>query len=161
MALSNYMAATAGTVTAPFFLIQGSATKVVNVKRIILQGPTLTLVEYITPVLTKYSSAPSGGTATALTAVPTDSANPASTANLLTVYTAAPTPGTAVGTLGARKLLAQATTAAAAGMVNDTIDFVFTTPITLLGIAEGLGVRLSNAPVSAVTMSVFVEWTEE
>lgn len=160
------MASTAGTVVAaasaaPFFVIYGSATKTVNIKRIVVQGPTLTLVEYITPTLTKYSTAPSGGTTTAITAVPMDSNYSASTASLLQAYTAAPTAGTSVGTIGARKILAQATTAAAAGMVNDTIDFLFTTPIVLRGTAEGVGIRFAGAPASAVTLSVFVEWSEE
>ena len=166
MALNYYTASTAGTVvaaagTAPFFIIQGSATNSIRVKKITIQGPTLTAVEYLNIIATRYSTAISGGTPTALVSVPKASSYAASTQNLLNVYTAAPTAGTAVGTVASARVLGQATTAAAAGTVNDQIVFDFGTGIILKGAAEGLGVRFANAPATAVTLALTVEFDEE
>ena len=156
-------AAAAGT--APFFLIYGSATKTIRIQRIRVCAPVLTAVQYLGINVAKYSTASSGGTATALTQTPTDSSVAAATASLCSVYTAAPTAGTKVGDLASRALLGQATTAAAGGIPQDC-EFDFRTilsqeEIYLRGTTQGVGVYFNAAPASAVTISVEVEWTEE
>ena len=170
---STYRAATTGAnagqvvvaaSAAPFFCLQGSATKTVAVQRIYLSGANLTAVAYASYVVQKYSTAVTAGTATALTAVPLDSNSAASTASLVNVYTAAPTAGTLVGAVAAKKTLLQATTAAAGG-VPDVIDFDWRTqgengPVILRGTAQGLCVLFGAAPASAVTLALAVEWTE-
>lgn len=152
------------TADVPWFLIEGSATKVVTVKRIIVSGGTLTAVQYIAMNVVKYSTAASGGTATTAPQVPLDSGNGAGTASLVKYYTAAPTPGTTVGNIASRRVLLQATTAAAGGVppvvVFDFSDIPNTQGVVLRGIAQGLGLEWPTAPASAVTMSVEVEWTE-
>lgn len=166
-----YVASTAGVVVAaagadPFFLIEGSATKDIKIHKIIVSGATLADVEYLNILATKYSTAASGGVAVALTKIPVDSVSPASTANLVTVYTTAPTPGTAVGTVQAHRVLGQDTTAAAAGIPAESV-FDFITPNgddyapVLRGVAQGLGLRFGTAPAGAVTLAVSVIWSEE
>lgn len=156
---------TATTVSVPFFLIQGSATKTIRVQSIIISGLTLTAVAYVNIGVAKYSTAATAGTATALTKVPVDSNSAAATANLVQVYTAAPTRGTLVGYISARRNLGQATTAAAAGIPED-IHFDFSdgkdgTTAILRGTAEGIGLEFLVAPASAVSMLLRVEWIEE
>lgn len=157
-------AAAAGAVS--FFLIYGSGTKTIIVQRLRVDGLTLTNVEYLGIVCEKWSTAASGGTATALTQVPVDSTSAAGTANLCSVYTAAPTEGSLVGTVAARRILGEATTAAAAG-IPYFAEFEFrnvggeTTGIYLRGTGQGLGLAFAAAPATAVTMSLEVEWTEE
>ncbi len=167
MAINTYkasaeavFAAPAGT--TPFFNIQGSATKTVRVRAITISGPTLTAVAYLHVLLTKHSAAATGGTPVALTAVPIDANGAAATASAVQVFTAAPTAGTEIGALDAVRILGQATTAAAAGRPPERVELRFdANPIILRGAAQGLCLRFSAAPGSAVTLSVAVEWEEE
>lgn len=153
------------TVNLPWFIISGAATKTVKVQRIIISGLTLTAVAYLNVGCAKYSTAPGGGTATALTKVPLDSLSPSSVALLVQTYTAGPTAGTKVGDLSARRNLGQATTAAAAG-IPENIEFDFRSstgnhPPVLRGTAENLGLYWITAPATTVSMLLTVEWTEE
>lgn len=167
---ATYRAATASVVAAastqPFFIIEGSATKTIIVQRIIVSGATLTAVAYLGYEARKYSTAITGGTAVTLTQVPVDSTSAAGTANRCSVYTAAPTAGTLVGVVSAKRTLGQATTAAASG-IPDVIEFDFrtlgseNTGIYLRGTSQGLGLAFQAAPATAVTLSIIVEWTEE
>lgn len=167
MPISKFVAASdafaAAASTAPFFAIQGSATKTVRVRRVVVSGPTLTAVAYLNILVRKTSTAVSSGTPAALTAVNVDAGSTASTANLINTYTAAPTAGTAVGIVASRRVLGQATTAAAGGYPETTIEFDFRHlgGIVLSGTAQGLSVSFGSAPGSAVTLSVSVEFEEE
>ena len=157
-------AAAAGT--AMFFVISGSASKTVTIQRVSMSCPTLTAVAYHNIVVEKWSTAPTAGTATALTKVPLDSNYAAATANLVQVYTAAPTEGTLVGTIGSQRFLSTATTANAAGTPPDKIEWDFrahggSSGVVLRGTAQCLSLAFCTAPASAVTMVVEVEWTEE
>lgn len=158
-------AAAAGAVS--FFVISGSGTKTIRVQRIVVSGFTLTAVAYHSIVCEKWSTAAfTGGTPVALTKVPVDSNYAAATAALVQVYTAAPTEGTLVGTIAARRFLSQATTAAAAGSLPPEVVFDFrvmgeNNPGVLRGTTESIGLAFAAAPATAVTMSLEVEWTEE
>jgi hypothetical protein len=128
--------------------------------------PTLTAVAYHNVCVEKWSTAPTGGTATALVKVPLDSLSAASTANLCQIYTAAPTEGTLVGTIGAQRFLAVATTANAAGtppypLIWDFRNVGESSGVYLRGTAQCISLAFCTAPASAVTVSVEVEWTEE
>lgn len=168
---STYRASTldpfAAAVTAdvPWFLIEGSGSKTIVVKRIAVSGMTLTAVAYLTVNVCKYSTAATGGTATSAPLVPTDSNFPAATAAFVKYYTAAPTAGTLVGTMATNRSLAQATTAAAAGLPRDFLfdfgDMPETRGIVLRGATQGCGLVWATAPATAVTMAVDIEWTEE
>lgn len=167
---ATYSASTTAVLVAavtspnPFFTIYGSATKIIRVQSIIVSGLTLTAVAYLNIGSRKYSTAVSGGTSTALTKIPFDSASPASTATNINAYTAIPTAGTTVADLSCRRVLGQATTAAASG-ITQVIDFDFgatdgTAPI-LRGTGEGIGLYWITAPATAVSMLIRVIWTEE
>jgi len=166
MTITKYRAGTAAVFaapagTTPFFVMQGSATKMVRIKRIGIDGPTLTAVAYLHIIANKCSTAASGGTPVALTAVPVDSRFDASTIGTINVYTAAPTGGTPVGVVSATRLIGQSTTPAAAGIPHTELFFEFPEPLILRGAAEGISLHFSAAPASAVTLSVTVEWEEE
>lgn len=167
---ATYSAATVNNVVAaastqPFLNICGSGSKTIIVRRVVLSGPTLTAVAYNSYEARKYSTAPTGGTATALTATSHDSNDAAPSATLVQVYTAAPTAGTLVGTVANRRVLMQATTAAAAG-IPDLVAISWesdetTTGIYLRGTGQCVGVGFGAAPATAVTLAAEVEWTEE
>jgi hypothetical protein len=166
--IPTYRAATTASVVAAagdkiFALIEGDATKTIIVEKITLSGPTLTSVAYNSYAVRKFSSAASGGTATALTKTPLDSTFPASAADTVQVYTAAPTEGTLVGTVACKRVLLQASTAAAGG-IPDIVEFDFTDldggGVILRGAAQGLGVGFAAAPASAVTLAVEIQWKE-
>jgi len=167
---ATYRAATNATLVAAagtglFFVITGSATKTITVQRIVVSGPTLTAVAYNTIQLQKYSTAPTGGTATTLTQVPIDSNSAAATVSLCQGYTVAPTAGTLVGAIGALRLFLQATTAAAAGLLDRAVWDLRAqgeaSSVTLRGIAENVALNFGAAPASAVTLSIECEWCEE
>jgi len=149
----------------PWFTIYGSATKIIKIQSIVISGLTLTAVAYLNIGLRKYSTAVSGGTSTALTKVSLDTINAAPTATNVNAYTVIPTAGTTVGDLTSRRVIGQATLPAAAG-IPQVVDFDFSPageeqPVTLRGIAEGVGLYWITAPASTVSMLLRVEWTEE
>ena len=155
-------AAAAGT--APFFVIEGSATKHITVQRIIISCLSLTAVEFITVICQKLSTATTGGTATSLTLTPMENGQTAS-ANTCKVYTVAPAAGALVGTIDSHRSIGTPTAAAAA---NTTADIIFdfrsqgeNRPPALDGIAQGIILAFAAAPGSAVTMALAVEWCEE
>ena len=153
------------TANVPFFLIEGSASKTVIVKRIAVSGATLTAVAYIALDVAKFSTAASGGTAISAPMVPMDSTFPAATAAFVKYYTVGPTAGALVGAIATSRTLFQSTTAAAAGIPRDFVfdfgDMPETKGIVLRGNTQGLGLIWPAAPATAVTLSVDIEWTEE
>lgn len=152
------------TVNVPIFNIIGSATQTVTVKRITVSGMTLTAVGYFTINVEKLSTASSAGTSTTLPAVPLDSAAAAATA-VVKAYTVAPTKGNLVGTISSWRALWQATSAAAAGVV-DYFTFEFgsisqTKGVILRGVTQELCLVFPVVLASAGTLSIDIEWTEE
>jgi hypothetical protein len=77
--------------------LTGVAGKVVKLTRVAFSG-VATAASATDLTLVKRSTADTGGTGAGMTAVPHDPENAAATA-VVTSYTAAPTPGTAVGTI--------------------------------------------------------------
>lgn len=157
----NALVAAAGT--APFFILSSAANKKIKLKRIRISGLTLTAVAYLSLVVSKYSTAPTGGTPAVMTKVPMDSAYDASAATLAQGYTAAPTAGTLVGDIASERVIGQATVAAAAG-IPQIIDINFPAdseePVIKTA-AENFGLRFSAAPATAVTLNIDIEWEEE
>lgn len=150
-----------------FFEMLGSSTKIVRLQRLIISGLTLTAVAYLGVNLNKLSASSSGGTSSDLStlACPVDSTFAAATLAAIRFFTAAPTSGTRVGVLASRRVLGQATTAAAAG-IPATIAFDFrgvgeSKAPTLNSATQGFDLRFASAPASAVSMMLEVEWTEE
>lgn len=152
------------TADRAIFVISGSASQTIIVKRIRVSGATLTAVAYLTVNAVKYSSATSGGTSTTLVNVPLDSNNAAATA-VVKAYTAVPTDGTLVGVLASWRSLWQATTAAAAGSPVSHEYYFGDIPeshgIVLRGTAQEVALRFPVVAASAPTMAIDVEWTEQ
>lgn len=149
--------------TAPFFAIQGSATKTVRIVSIHVSGCTLTAAAYLNMICQRVSTATTGGTATALTMVPDDTNSAAGTLSLLNVYTAAPTAGTLVGTVGSIRFTAEDTSPVteAQGLEEFLFYRYAEDGMVLRGVNQGLTLSFSAAPASEVTMAIEVVWTEE
>lgn len=157
----------AGSTTAPFLMITGAAGKKIRLQRVKISGLSLTAVAYLIIEARKYTANHTGGTKTDAAKVPLDSNDTAASDMLVSGYTAAPTPG-AGGTnlIASARLLAQATTPAAAG-IPDSHEFDFRSvggdskaPV-LNTQAENISFGFAANPASAVTMSCEVEWTED
>lgn len=140
------------------FQINGSSSKLIRVRRIIISGsvPATALAEpiYINKVST---SMPSTGTSVLLTAVPYDSASSAATATVEN-FTANPTDPTLVG---------EVMSPVYRFLPNSTGVQPYTVELGALGSAgilrtasEGLSLNLAGVTTSAV-VTVGVEWTEE
>lgn len=141
------------------FEIKGSSTKTVRVLGFLISG-VQTTAGIINVDIVKRSTANSGGTSSAPTSVPNDSADAAATA-ALKAYTANPTTGTLVGKLFSRKILAPAVTSVVAG-ITEPILFIPNGKLGLLrGNAESLCVNLGGVTVTGGTMNVTCIWTEE
>lgn len=127
-------------------VISGSASKTVYIKEIFFTKPSGAVI--LTGV--KQSTATTGGTSTAVTAVPLDSANAAATASTLQ-YTAAPTPGTSVGEVFRDSV---ATT--------DRVLYQFATDVdgqrlVLRGTAQQLALTLD----AGASVRGYIEWLEQ
>lgn len=145
---SGNVVAAAGT--APFLTINGAAGRNIKVKQIIISGASLTAVAYLRLAVAKFSTAHSGGTSTAPTSIALDSSDPTLPGAVLAAYTVAPTPGTLVGNISERRILGQATTAAAAG---SPVQVVFDLNVPLYSTSENISLLFPTAPASAVTVS--------
>ena len=161
----------AGTSFAPvatptdFILIQGSATKIVWVKRIYLAGAA-TAAGTMPVQLAKRSTAGTVGSAalTAVAAVPCDSADDAATGVVSTVGTANYTTlGTLTGYVAAGRLqmTALATGLAAVPVVWDLSAAGEHRGVALRGVLQHLGINLAGAAIpSGGVIDYFIE-TEE
>lgn len=141
------------------FTITGSASKTVRVTKIFVTG-TQTTAAVRDVLLIKRSSANTGGTSAAATAVPHDSANAAATATVLS-YTINPTAlGTAVGTIFSKKVFIPGT-----GVVQGELILDFGTTndqaIVLRGTAQVLAVNLNSVTSTGNAVNITIEWTEE
>jgi hypothetical protein len=158
--------------TAPFFAIYGSATKIIRIESITISATVATAAVYGDFIVTKRSTAITGGTKTDLTQVPTDSKQSAGSASICGVYTAAPTAGTAVGPIAAASLFCPITGTPA--LMPPPYVFEFGAPPfvgpsgetglelpVLRGTTEGLDLSFGTTPTNAPTVSLTVYWTED
>jgi len=143
------------------FLIKGSATKKVIIKRIYFTGYQNN-VSYQSLLLIKRSADNTGGTRTALNLVPSDSADPAATAEVY-YYTANPSAlGTAVGTiLALTKMIAGKNTAVST--YKELLDITDSPAknIVLNNANEYLALNLNAETMAGSNLSITVQWTEE
>ncbi len=160
---STYVASAGVTSAASatdIFNLKGSASRVVTVTSVECNG-IATTAGVANLSLIKRSAANSGGTSTAPTVVPTNSGLPAGTAALL-AYTANPTVGTVVGTVGAKTLgMPLATGGGAPSALWNFVSDQFNQPVVLNGVAESLSVNGNGVtlPAGAVLNCTFT-WTE-
>lgn len=149
----------AATANQDVWRMSGSATKTVYIKKIRVTA-TATAVQGNRITLIKRSTANTGGTLVANTAVPYDSADVAATASVVH-YTAAPTSGTAAGQVRTASYLIPTATS----LYNSEMIFEFVenegNPLVLRGTAEGLGIVFGVAPGAGNLISISVEWDEE
>jgi hypothetical protein len=141
------------------WVIGGSASKVVRVNFITLCA-TATAAGSIDTYIVKRSTADTGGTSSAFTAIPSDSTNAAATGTVL-VYTANPSGGAAAANFGVRKL--NIGTLGNAGCVTWTFGPPGTgQSVTLRGVAQQLAVNFAGGAVpSGLLATIEIETTEE
>jgi hypothetical protein len=146
-------------VAGDLFVFGGSSTKTAKLVMIEISGVATTAISPDIS-LEKRSTADTAGTkATAVSIAPYDSSQSLSSASAtVDAYTAAPTPGTALGVLKASKL-ALPLAGAVSGMVRWDFTNAAKAP-TLRGVAQQLVVVLSAAP-SGGSIDISCVWTEE
>jgi hypothetical protein len=155
---ATYSASVTGLVgvAGDIFIINGSASKVVRVTRMSFGG-TATAAADMDITVVKRSTADTAGTGVAAT--PHDSANAAATA-VVQSFTAAPTPGTGVGTpiRSAKSFIATTTTAP----IIQNWDFGNGPKqgVVLRGVVQGLALNVNATQIGAL-YDIDVEWTEE
>jgi hypothetical protein len=112
--------------------------------------------------LLRRSTANSGGTSTATTAVSWDSTNVAATAAALS-YTANPTAGTLVGNLDAQYIFVPALAKTAGGIYYfpSNIDPTEQQDIVLRGAGEVLAINFNGVTVTGGTFNCTFQWTAE
>ncbi len=141
------------------FRISGSASKTVVITKIeVVHNDVASSRDKL--YLIKRSTAASGGTSTTATNVPMDSADAAGTA-VVKSYTANPTTGTSVGNIS---VIAFST-----GLYGETNDQNFPKYLATLigkspvlrGTAQGLAINANGATLTATSLCITVEWTEE
>ena len=138
-----------------WFSLFGSATKLVKIKSIeVSQSGVGTAVKYDCQII-KYSTAPTGGTSSAVTATPLDSTDAASTVTNLNAYSAAPTYGTQIGQV------AGFTGIVGSPAVTPTYFVTNFSKLTLRGTGEGVFIFFNAVNGTSPTATVTVEWTEE
>lgn len=143
------------------FVIEGVAGKTIRVWRVFL-STVQTVAGINTWFLNKHSTANAGGTPVSTAKIPHASGQASSTA-LVQHYTANPTPGTSLGSIGTFRLNSPTVTTAGLGNSDLMIDFVSTIgfPIVLQGPTEGLVWNLAGAALPAgLSVVAGVMWTE-
>jgi hypothetical protein len=159
----RYEAIAVAPVATPtdFIVLQGSATKTVKVKRIVIGGEATAAAQMVANLIRR-STADTGGTATTNTPANSDKSDPAATAVLKT-YTANPTAlGTVVATIVSRRVGLNPNTGLPATPVELSFGVRNDEPIVLRGAADFLAINLGGAAVPAGGKLDFaIEWTEE
>ncbi len=149
--------------TFPFFVIRGSATKVVKIRHIKFSWActtgnsapaTLSIIRYV---------AVSGGTPNLLTATPDDTNNPVPTATV-SQYSVLPTAVTPYNAgITSAEYMAWITNAAGIVSLSPVeLDFGVngSQPIVLRGTSDFLGFKISAVAAGAPTMTIRISWTE-
>lgn len=140
------------------FTITGSASKTIRITEVRMFNTQTTSSNQVV-LLIKRSTANTGGTSTAQTAVSMDSNDTAATATVL-AYTANPTLGTTVGTILADRMFFQTVATA----VGDRVAYFFTDigkEPTLRGTGEVLAINLNGATIVGGAMMISITWIEE
>lgn len=149
-----------GATPTDVFTIYGSASTVIRIRRIEIDG-LATTAGGLTGTLTKRSAVNTGGTSSAVTAVPHDSGDGAATGTCL-AYTANPSGlGTAVGAIRTFNVPFPLIASAVPPVVFDFGARGADKCIVLTGVAQGLVVNLGGgtAPIGGAAQ-ISIEWTE-
>lgn len=160
----SYRAATTFTTAGSptdVLILNGSSTKVIKVRNITITGTNTNNTNVLID-LVKRSTANTGGTSATVTAVPNDS-NSAAASAVVTSYTANPTLGTTVGTVGNGHTFFPVLGSTNISQIREFVLFsAISEPIVLRGTAEGLAVNFRGAtPGGTTVVAIKIEWTEE
>jgi len=160
--LSTYSASAVWTFPASatdIFTITGSASKTIKIRRITLSF-TATSGANATVVITKRSTANSGGTSTTRDVVPWDSTNAAGTA-VVRAYTVNPTLGTLVGNVQTSTVYASG--GGTIGSIPIILDYAGTAqqPLILRGVSQVVGINMNATSFTGNVARATVIWTEE
>lgn len=164
---ASYAAAIQGLVPAAsatdIFTIAGSGTKTIRITRLEVSGIATTIVDTSVQFIVR-STADTGGTSTAPTAVKYDSTNPAATATIA-AYTANPTGlGTSVGLVRTSKCIFNLVAPTAGSESGRLIEDFGDRPaqaVVLRGATQVLAVNLNGVTISGGSLDISVEWTED
>ncbi len=161
----TYMAAssafTPGTTPQDVFSLTGNATTNVYVQKMGI-STLQTTAGFNAWFLAKRSTANSGGTSAAVTAVPVQSGNAAAAATLLQ-YTVNPTAGSLIANLWAGFVNASAPATAGVGSNILELDFesMYGQPIALLSAAQVLAWNFNGAALpSGLSVLAWAQWFE-
>ena len=141
------------------FNFKGSSTKTIYIRKIIWKQANYVSTTQHQVYLIKRSTANSGGTSSAITAVPLDSTFSSATASGV-YYTANPTTGTSVGTL------IHVTIIGSSSPINQNYPTLFDStkggsPIVLRGTSESVSVNYNGVTDAVGTSAaVDIEWSE-
>ena len=157
----SFMAASApftpGATPQDVFTITGSATKVVRVTRLTI-STVQTTAGMNAWLLVKRSTANTGGTSVAETAIPIDDSYPAATA-VVRRYTANPTAGTLIGSLWSGRIPSPAPATALA--MTEKCLFDGREAVILTGTTDVLAWNFNGAALPAgLSVQASVWWTE-
>lgn len=164
---ATYIGLTPAASCTDLVILNGSASKVIRVMRIVVSalttaatGATLDLV-----LAVRSAADTAGTTVTAATIVPFDSADAAASATI-TGYSANPTTGTLVGNVYVTKFQQALGTPTATDFPTN-VPFMAqwgmtdSKPIVLRGAAQGLAINFNGSSFGAgASVDVVVEWTE-
>lgn len=162
--VATYSAATLNltpaTLATDVLTLFGSATKAIKILRIGISG-VQTNAGQVTAQLIKRSATNTGGTSSAPTPTPHDSADAVATATVK-AYTANPTAlGTAVGTIRTARLgLPSVTSATSSSFIEWTFGDIPEKSIILRGIAEGIAINLGGVTLTGGSLDVYITWAE-
>ncbi len=157
---TSAIAFTSATTATDIFTITGSTTKTIRVIRVGFSAQ-LQASGVVDVLLVKRSTANTGGTSAAATAVPNDSSSAAATATVLN-YTVNPTLGATVGTVrGARVFFPTAGTDTGDSVYEWLLGNIPGQAIVLRGTTQVLALNLTGATINGATWVCYVEWTEE
>jgi len=162
---ASYTGQSIGTgATTNIITFAGSATKTVQVSRILLSATATTAASYFDVLLKRQTTADTGGTAaTAATILKAQVADATATAAAPIFYTAGPTAGTVTGTQLAVKLFAPITGTPAPVVPVELLGNPgrMAKPITLSGITDVLAITVNAVtPANATSWDVHLEWIE-
>ena len=157
---ANIVGLVVGAVPTDIFTIIGSATKKINVQKIVISA-TRTANSHNDLLLIKRSTANTLGTSTTPTVIPHDSTNAAGTA-VVRAYTANPTLGVAVGTMRSEKQFINTVGGAdTSSVVEWRNDIDNAQPLAILnGVAETLALNLNGVTIAGNNFDIYIVWTE-
>jgi hypothetical protein len=149
-------AASFSATTGVMFAVCGSATKVVELRSLLLGGTATTAGSQIIN-LVKTSTAPGAGTAITPTAMDTLSATATATAQY---YTSAPAAGTAIGPIDIFQMGFPVATSLGIQLPSLLVPAAGRQPIVLRGTGQCIEVQTNSSALTGELMQVTITWTE-